>query len=92
MTALALQMSLILVVGFRVVCRCTISCAQADSEAHILGITMTVRVDKPGKKEEEEAEEHEGAVLEAVVEEEEHSEGHSIKVERRKGKIGRAHV
>jgi len=45
MTALALQTSLILVVGFHAVCRCTISGAQADSEARIHGITMTARVD-----------------------------------------------
>jgi len=45
MTALALQTSLILVVEFHAVCRCTICGAQADSEARIPGITMTVRVD-----------------------------------------------
>jgi len=45
MTALALRTSLILGVGFHAVCRCTISCAQADSEARIPGITMTARVD-----------------------------------------------
>jgi len=45
MTALALGTSLILVVGFHTVCRCTISGAQADSEARIPGITMTARVD-----------------------------------------------
>ena len=45
MTALALQTSLILVVGFHAVCRCTISDAQADSEAPIPGIIMTARVD-----------------------------------------------
>ena len=45
MTALALQTSLILVVGFHAVCRCTISGAQADSETRIPGITMTARVD-----------------------------------------------
>ena len=47
MTALALRTSLILVVGFHAVsgCRCTISGAQADSEAPIPGITMTARVD-----------------------------------------------
>ena len=35
MTALALQTSLILVVGFHAVCRCTISGVQEDSEARI---------------------------------------------------------
>jgi len=45
MTALALRTFLILVVGFHAVCRCTISGAQADSEARIPGITMTARVD-----------------------------------------------
>jgi len=45
MTALALQTSLILVVGFHAVCRCTISDAQADTEARIPGITMTACVD-----------------------------------------------
>jgi len=45
MTALALRTSLILVVEFHAVCRCTICGAQADSEARIPGITMTVRVD-----------------------------------------------
>jgi len=45
MTALALQTSLILVVEFHAVWRCTICGAQADSEARIPGITMTVRVD-----------------------------------------------
>jgi len=45
MTALALQTSLIPVVEFHTVCRCTICGAQADSEARIPGITMTVRVD-----------------------------------------------
>jgi len=45
MTALALQTSLILEVGFHAVCRCTISGAQADSEARIPGITMMARVD-----------------------------------------------
>jgi len=45
MTVLALQTSLILVVGFHAVCRCTISSAQADSEARIPGITITARVD-----------------------------------------------
>jgi len=44
MTALALRTSWILVVEFAV-CRCTICGAQVDSEAHIPGITMTVRVD-----------------------------------------------
>jgi hypothetical protein len=45
MTALALRTSLILVVEFHAVCRCTICGAQADSEARIPGITMTARVD-----------------------------------------------
>ena len=45
MTALALQTSLILVVEFHAVCRCTICGAQADSKARIPGITMTARVD-----------------------------------------------
>jgi len=45
MTALALRISLILVVEFHAVCRCTICGAQVDSEARIPGITMTVRVD-----------------------------------------------
>jgi len=45
MAALALRTSLILVVGFHAVCRCTISGAQVDGEAHILGITMLVCVD-----------------------------------------------
>jgi len=46
MTALALRTSLILVVGFHAVCRCTISGVQADSgEVRIPGITMTARVD-----------------------------------------------
>jgi len=45
MTALALRISLILVVEFHPVCRCTICGAQVDSEARIHGITMTVRVD-----------------------------------------------
>ena len=45
MTALALRTSLILVVEFHAVCRCTICCAQVNSEARIPGITMTVRVD-----------------------------------------------
>jgi len=44
-TSWALRTSLILVVGFHAVCRCTISGAQADSEEHIPGITMTARVD-----------------------------------------------
>jgi len=44
-TALAFQTSLILVVELNAVCRCAISGAQADSEARILGITMTARVD-----------------------------------------------
>ena len=43
MTALTLRTSLILVVKFHAVCRCTI--CGADSEARIPGITMTVRVD-----------------------------------------------
>jgi len=42
---LALWTSLILVVEFHAVCRCTICGAQVDSEARIPGITMTVRVD-----------------------------------------------
>jgi len=45
MTALALRISLILVVEIHTVCRCTIFGAQVDSEARISGITMTVRVD-----------------------------------------------
>jgi len=45
MTALALQTSLILVVEFHAVCRCTICGAQADIETRIPGITMTARVD-----------------------------------------------
>ena len=45
MTALALWTSLILVVEFHAVYRCTICGAQADSEARIPGIAMTVRVD-----------------------------------------------
>jgi len=45
MTTLALQTSLILVVGFHAVCRCTISGVQANSETRVPGITMTVRVD-----------------------------------------------
>jgi len=45
MTTLALQTSLILVVEFHAVCRCTICGAQADSEARIPVITMTARVD-----------------------------------------------
>ena len=45
MTALALRTSLILVVEFHAVCRCTICGAQVDSEARIPGITMTARVD-----------------------------------------------
>jgi len=45
MTALALQTSLILVIEFHAVCRCTICGVQVDSEARIPGITMTVRVD-----------------------------------------------
>jgi len=45
MTALALRTSLILVVEFHAVCRCTICGAQVDSEEHIPGITMMVRVD-----------------------------------------------
>jgi len=45
MTALALRTSLILVVGPHAVCRCTISGAQADSEARIPGITMTALQD-----------------------------------------------
>jgi len=45
MTALALLTSLILVVEFHAVCRCTICGAQVDSEARIPGITMTVRMD-----------------------------------------------
>jgi len=45
MTALALWTSLVLVVGFHAVCRCTISGAQVDSEMCIPGITMTARVD-----------------------------------------------
>jgi len=45
MTALALRSSLILVVEFHAVCRCTICGAQVDSEARIPGITMMVRVD-----------------------------------------------
>jgi len=44
-TSLALQTSLILVVEFHAVCRCTISGTQMDSEARIPGITMTARVD-----------------------------------------------
>jgi len=44
MTALALQISLILEVEFHAVCRCTICGTQVDSEARIPGITMTVRV------------------------------------------------
>jgi len=45
MTALALQTSLILVIEFHAVFRCTICGAQVDSEARIPGITMTVHVD-----------------------------------------------
>jgi len=45
MTALALQTSLILVVRFHAVCRCTISGVKANSETRVPGITMTVRVD-----------------------------------------------
>jgi len=45
MTALALWTSLILVVGFHAVCRCTISGAQADSETRIPEITTMARVD-----------------------------------------------
>jgi len=45
MTILALWTSLILVVDFHAVCRCTICGAQVDSEACIPGITMMVRVD-----------------------------------------------
>jgi len=45
MTKLAFQTSLILVVEFHTVCRCTICGAQADSEVRIPGITMTARVD-----------------------------------------------
>jgi len=45
MTASARRTSLILVVEFHAVCRCTICGAQADSEARIPGITMTARVD-----------------------------------------------
>jgi len=45
MTALALRTSLILVVEFHAVCRCTICGSLADSEARVPGITMTVRVD-----------------------------------------------
>ena len=45
MTALALRTSLILVVEFHAVCRCTICGAQVDSEACIPGVTMTVGVD-----------------------------------------------
>jgi len=45
MTVLALWTSLILVVKFHAVCRCTICGAHVDSEARIPGITMTVRVD-----------------------------------------------
>jgi len=41
MTALVLWTSLILVVEFHAVCRCTICGAQVDSEARIPGITMT---------------------------------------------------
>ena len=41
MTALALRTSLILVVEFHAVCRCTICGAQVDSKARIPGITMT---------------------------------------------------
>ena len=44
-TALSLRTSLILVVEYHAVCRCTICGAQADSEARIPGITMTARVD-----------------------------------------------
>jgi len=43
MNALALRTSLILVIGLHAVC--TISCAQADSEARIPGVTMTARMD-----------------------------------------------
>jgi len=45
MTALTLRPSLILVVEFHAVYRCTICGVQVDSEARIPGITMTVRVD-----------------------------------------------
>jgi len=45
MIALALQTSLILVVEFHAVCRCTVCSAQADSEVRIPGMTMTARVD-----------------------------------------------
>jgi len=45
MTALALRASLILVVEFHAVCRCTICGAQADSKTRIPGIKMMVRVD-----------------------------------------------
>ena len=42
MTALALRISLILVVEFHAVCRCTICGAQVDSEARIPGITVDI--------------------------------------------------
>ena len=42
---MALRTSLILVVEFHAVCRCTICGAQADSEARIPVIAMTARVD-----------------------------------------------
>jgi len=45
MIALALRTSLILVVGFHAVYRCTTSGVQADSKSHIPGITMKSRVD-----------------------------------------------
>ena len=45
MTVLTLLTSLILVVEVHAVCRCTICVAQADSEARIADIAMTVRVD-----------------------------------------------
>ena len=45
MTTVGLQTSLILVVEFHAICRCTICGAQVDSKARIPGITMTARVD-----------------------------------------------
>ena len=44
-TSLGLRTSLILVVEFHAVCRCTICGAQADGEVRVPVITMTARVD-----------------------------------------------
>ena len=43
MTALALRTSLILVVEFHAVCRCTICGAQADSETRIPGVDIVTK-------------------------------------------------